>query len=584
MLKIEFLKSNYIDIFKTNSFVRILIIIFLEFFLSILIDPYIEIFSPVQNILVNAIIPTLFALLIYFLIQRIAITLLITNMLHIFLVLMNLKKTEILNSNIIYYDFLLVHQYLEGLHLVLGFIGSFFLVIFICFGIFLALILTALKFEQPSLLAFKYRISLVIITLLVSYYSHKYIGINTAVELPFFNWSAFNQVQGAYSVGVTGNIQLGYLVSGHDLKTAIQKNIDLFWNDPLLVSEDPTTFELVDKPDVIVLQSESLIDPGDIKDLHKKFSLNFIRSAISKDKQGYLLPPVWGGYTLQTEFEVLTGVSTNFFGSRASYYDLPLDTVLSIPKIYNSNQYKTIALHPNDRKYWNREIAFKKLGFSEFKDLDYYWQWKDDPNFKNTHNLISDFTLMKSIIQELEQSKTPTLLFAISLGNHGPWGMFGDSVSHSLNLEDSHKKVLSDYLHTTKEVDDSFKILLNYLKTRKKPTLLVFYSDHLPGFGDLYDSIHFKNNRKPTSQGVPIFVWSNYNLTYSLPEYLPSYLLGGWILTASGISPEKQFVGSSKLCNTMQKEKESYETIEGKYKEIWENYKHLSGYYLTHSK
>ena len=225
MLKIEFLKSNHIDIFKTNSFVRILIIIFLEFFLSILIDPYIGLFSPVQNILVNAIIPTLFALLIYFLIQRISITLLITNMFHIFLVLMNLKKTEILNSNIIYYDFLLVHQYLEGLHLVLGFIGSFFLVIFICFGIFIALILTALKFEQPSLLAFKYRISLVITTLLVSYYSHKYIGINTPVELPFFNWTAFNQVQGAFSVGVTGNIQLGYLVSGHELKTAIQKRV-----------------------------------------------------------------------------------------------------------------------------------------------------------------------------------------------------------------------------------------------------------------------------------------------------------------------------------------------------------------------
>ncbi len=584
MLKIESLKGNFRYLLTSKPLFQLVFLVVIEFFLSILVDPYIEILSPFQNSVINSILPLFLILILYYFTMRLVLSIFLTNLLHILLVLVNFKKTEILNSNLIYYDFLLVNQYIEGLHLILGFISSYFPFILIGFILLLGIIYLIIQKEKPYTLKPKFRAIILVFIIIFTYYTNKIVGKYIPVEIPFLNWSTFNQIQGATAVGVTGNLQMGYLLSGHELKKIDPNKIKLFWNEPFHLYEALPSIDLELKPDVIILQSESLIDPGDLQQLNKKYSLNFIRSNISKDKQGYVVPPVWGGYTLQTEFEVLTGISTNFFGSRAAYYDLPLDTVPSIPKIFHSNQYKTIALHPNDGKYWNRNIAFQKLGFAEFKDLQHYWQWKDDRKFKNSHNLISDYTFIKSILQELDQVSSPTLLFAISLGNHGPWGMFDDSEEINLPLEDSQKKILSDYLHTTKEVDDSFKILFNYLKQRKRPTLLIFYSDHLPGFGDLYSSIPFKNNRSPVSQGVPLFVWSNYPLPYSLPEYLPSYLLGGWILKASGIQAENQFIGAQKLCDTMQMQRESYETILQKYESIWDNYKHMSGYFLTHSK
>jgi phosphoglycerol transferase MdoB-like AlkP superfamily enzyme len=584
MLKIESLKEVPRDLFMKKPFLRIVFLIVLEFFLSILIDPYIEIVSPFQNILINSLLPLFFLLILYFLTLRIVLSLFLVNFIHLLFVLINFKKTEILNSNIIYYDLILLPQYLEGLHLVFGFIITNILFLILGLSILIGIFYLIFKYDISFEMKTKFRILILICTILIFYYGNKKIGRTVAVELPIFKWSAFNQVNGASSVGVMGNIELGYLLSNHELKKSKPKKIDLFWNDPLLVEVPVTPIEVSVKPDIILIQSESLVDPGDLKGIHSDYALNYIRASINREKQGYLIPPVLGGYTLQTEFEVLTGISTHFFGSRAAYYDLPLDTVVSLPKVMNKNNYRTVALHPNDKKYWNREIAFKKLGFSQFKDLDHYWQWKDERDFKNTHNLVSDFTLVKSIITELEISNQPSLIFAISLGNHGPWGMFGDTLPVQLNLQEKQKKIIVDYLHSTQEVDDSFKILLNYLKNRKRPTLLIFYSDHLPGFGEIFDALPFKNNRSPVLQGVPLFVWSSYSLPYSLPEYLPSYLLGGWILKASGIPAENQFIGSQKLCDTMQLQRESYETILNKYEPIWDNYKHMSGYFLTHSK
>ncbi|WP_162474078.1 sulfatase-like hydrolase/transferase [endosymbiont 'TC1' of Trimyema compressum] len=53
--------------------------------------------------------------------------------------------------------------------------------------------------------------------------------------------------------------------------------------------------------------------------------------------------------------------------------------------------------------------------------------------------------------------------------------MPGDKSTRKSTLEE-----FNGYLRNLKETDDSLRILMDYLKTRDKETIVVFYGDHQP--------------------------------------------------------------------------------------------------------
>lgn len=120
------------------------------------------------------------------------------------------------------------------------------------------------------------------------------------------------------------------------------------------------------EPNIIMVQLESFIDPLWIKtiDFSEDPIPNF-RNIFNNYTSGLLTIPGLGGGTANSEFEVITGFSSNLFGAG----EFPFNTLLSSntsPSLayYLKNLgYSSHALHNNDATFYSRYKAYKNLGF-----------------------------------------------------------------------------------------------------------------------------------------------------------------------------------------------------------------------------
>ena len=83
---------------------------------------------------------------------------------------------------------------------------------------------------------------------------------------------------------------------------------------------------------------------------------------------GYLTVPIVGAGTVNTEFEVLTGMSIQFFGLGEYPYKTVLKdkTCESIAGNLSNLGYATHALHNNGGNFYSRAKVFANMGFDTF--------------------------------------------------------------------------------------------------------------------------------------------------------------------------------------------------------------------------
>ncbi|HEY4093854.1 MAG TPA: LTA synthase family protein, partial [Luteibacter sp.] len=117
----------------------------------------------------------------------------------------------------------------------------------------------------------------------------------------------------------------------------------------------------------VVVQSESFFDPSVINGLQDAdFAPNLHRLA-QHASSGQLHVPTYGGGTIRTEFEVLTGLSLRYFPTmQFPYLEMHTGAMPGMVRALRSHGYETIAVHGNDPGFWNRTSAFKSLGFDRF--------------------------------------------------------------------------------------------------------------------------------------------------------------------------------------------------------------------------
>lgn len=126
-------------------------------------------------------------------------------------------------------------------------------------------------------------------------------------------------------------------------------------------------------PNILFLQLESFVDPTTIKNL--KFSEDPVPNfRMLKDKYstGYLRVPSVGAGTANTEFEVLTGMSMDYFGPGEYPYKTIMREKVAESTPYNLKDlgYKTHAIHNHAGGFYGRNIVFSRLGFDTFTSSD----------------------------------------------------------------------------------------------------------------------------------------------------------------------------------------------------------------------
>jgi hypothetical protein len=298
-------------------------------------------------------------------------------------------------------------------------------------------------------------------------------------------------------------------------------------------------------PDIIVLQSESFFDPARLNRIDTHQMLPVLRGLNTKYRHGELWVPTYGGGTIRTEFEVLTGLAMREFPNvEYPYFSLTDQKQMpSLPRTLANRGYHTGAVHPNTRDFWNRATAFQNMGFTEFDAED---SFADTERVGYFH---SDAALVDHMIKRLDEARDPLFLFAISIENHGPYDEFPNADPTRIaaqplpaGIDAAAGARLRGYFFHLENADRALGRLVDALQKRARRSLLLFYGDHLPGLPHIYSELTFDDGEPEFKQPVPwLLIDTAKPASSSASETTASFYLPALLLDAAGIDDHGYF-------------------------------------------
>jgi Sulfatase len=258
-------------------------------------------------------------------------------------------------------------------------------------------------------------------------------------------------------------------------------------NDPLpLMPAVPA--RAVDYPDIIVIQHESVFDP-------RVYGLPVepIVEAFLSPKSGLyggLNVDIFGGGSWQSEFSLLTGLSSASFGSNA--YFLFKRGVgrfhSSLPHMLMALGYRTCLVSSCRRNFLNYDNFYRSIGIGERLFTDDFPEPFDAKRFEATN---SDALFLEAVIdayaKRITADPAPRFLYALTNFNHGPHnrrltapGRFNrERAFATASLPDPDYAEYYARLVETAVTWDRLKSALSDRFT-ERPTLIVHYGDHQP--------------------------------------------------------------------------------------------------------
>ncbi len=293
------------------------------------------------------------------------------------------------------------------------------------------------------------------------------------------------------------------------------------------------------KPNIIMVQLESFFDVNAISNI--QFSENPVPNFTRLKEEfshGYLTVPSLGAGTVNTEFEVLTGMNTDFFGSFEYPYRTILlkDAVESICTNLDSKGYNSFAIHNNTASFYHRKEVFKRIGFDYFSSIE----TMEDVEY-NPMGWAKDSILLKEITKALNIDAKRDFIYSISVQPHGDYISVPIDYPIKLQVNDENSYDINDkytndlrnqfeyYVNQLTETDQLIGDLTTYLESYEEPTIVVFFGDHLPPLDMDYESL---SHSKYQTEYV---LWSNYPMEQI--EYdLNAYELNAYILQRVGIN------------------------------------------------
>ena len=287
------------------------------------------------------------------------------------------------------------------------------------------------------------------------------------------------------------------------------------------------------EPDIVMVQLESFFDVSHLDDVTvEEDPTPVFRELKERFSSGFLTVPSVGAGTANTEFEVLSGMSLDFFGMG----EVPYMTILqeksceTVAADLKTLGYSAHAVHNNTGIFYSRNSVFSQLGFDTFTSIEFM----NDVTY-NPIGWARDETLLAPIAQALDSGEEPQFVFVITVQDHGKYQPDVDDPNvEELDVtwadDEEDEDALGYYLSQLKETDAFLGQLIQALEQRDRPAVLVAYGDHLPNFD--IGSEQLENGDIFQTEYV---IWNNMDLPVR-DEDLNAYQLSARVLEDLGMS------------------------------------------------
>jgi phosphoglycerol transferase MdoB-like AlkP superfamily enzyme len=243
-----------------------------------------------------------------------------------------------------------------------------------------------------------------------------------------------------------------------------------------------------DCPDIIVIQHESIFDPR-IYGLPVEPGVAAFLSP-ERGSYGSLHVDIFGGGSWQSEFSLLTGLSSASFGSNA-YYLFKRGVGRfhhSLPNWLSSLGYRASLASSCRRSFLNYDAFYRGIGISDRIFTDDFPAPFDADTFEATH---SDEAFLPAVIdahaRRIAEDPAPRFLYALTNANHGPHTRRlvapGQYERERAFASSSHPDpCYAEYYARLAETAATWARLRTELAARfpDRPTLVVHYGDHQP--------------------------------------------------------------------------------------------------------
>lgn len=244
------------------------------------------------------------------------------------------------------------------------------------------------------------------------------------------------------------------------------------------------------RPSIVCIMNESYADLSIFDGMHAGYGgPRFFNAFEDTLQQGTLYVSVKGGSTCNVEFEFLTGCSLACVPPGAyPYVSYNLFGVSNLVRQLDALGYRTSAIHPNHATNWNRNIAYRQLGFERFYSIDDF-----DDDVELVRDLVSDSASYAKVCDLLMESDEPQFIFNVTMQNHSGYttGLLSDSQLMSYPIDGESDPLVDEYLSIIEQSDQALAGLIERLRMMDEPVVLVFFGDHQPYFVDTFNDAWF---------------------------------------------------------------------------------------------
>lgn len=259
-----------------------------------------------------------------------------------------------------------------------------------------------------------------------------------------------------------------------------------------------------ERPDLLVVQSESFFDPrlcfpGIRSDVLTEFDQLNAESLC----HGPLLVPAWGANTVRSEFAFLSGATEAMLGVHRfnPYRQILKAEVYSVARELKAAGYRTVCIHPYAASFYGRDKVYPHLGFDEFIDIR---------SFEGTERFgpyVSDRAVADKVRSLMVSTEGPIFVFVITMENHGPLHMEkpdeNDYAALYSQIPPSGCEDLTVYLRHLRNADQMMGDLRNFLTQHSRSARFCWYGDHVPIMPEVYRQFGAPDGR------TNYFVWEN---------------------------------------------------------------------------